>query len=30
MSAGEYVAQLKREYNEAKAGLVGNAAALTS
>lgn len=30
MSAGEYVAQLKREYNEAKAGLVGNAAGLTS
>jgi nitronate monooxygenase len=30
MSAGEYVSQLKREYNEAKAVLVGNAAALTS
>jgi nitronate monooxygenase len=30
MGAGEYVAQLKREYDEAKAGLVGNVAALTS
>ena len=30
MGAGEYVAQLKREYDEAKAGLIGNVAALTS
>lgn len=30
MGAGEYVAQLKREYDEAKAGLTGNVAALTS
>ena len=30
MGAGEYVAQLKREYDEAKAGLIGNSAALTS
>ena len=30
MGAGEYVAQLKREYDEAKAGLIGNVAALAS
>lgn len=30
MGAGEYIAQLKREYDEAKAGLIGNVAALTS